>query len=222
MIGTLASRRCRPSCAIIKAAGRERQSFLLFFSGLFPQHPRGSLCTALRPQTAAGIASASASTHGEAAVGGSRLPARVGEDLVQPASTTLPSWRQLEEGCCEGSLRCDSEDAAPSHDPRCPGSSPERGRHLRCARSRQQAEEGGGFGSPPAAYFHPEHHQAAAARPLQLGISLALFAARSLGKNDAGAGISVGAGLAVPAEGADERGINCELLPMPQGQRHEL
>ena len=60
-----------------------------------------------------------------------------------------------------------------------------RGRHLRCARSRQQADEGGGFGSPPAAYFHPEHHQASAAHPLQLGISLALFAACSLGKNDA-------------------------------------
>ena len=154
-------------------------------------------------------------------MGGSRLPACVGEELVQglrPASTTLPTWRQLEEGCCEDSLRCNSEDAAPSHDPRCPGSSPERGRHLRCARSRQQADEGGGFGSPPAAYFHPEHHQAAAARPLQLGISLALFAACSLGKNDAGAGIGAGAGLAVPAEGADERGINCELLPMPKGQ----
>ena len=92
--------------------------------------------------------------------------------------------------------------------PTLPGSFVLRSKHLRCARSRQQADR----------LPHPEHHQAAAARPLQLGISLALFAACRLGKHHAGAGIGAGAGLAVPAEGADERGINCELLPMPQGQ----
>ena len=31
-------------------------------------------------------------------------------------------------------------------------------------------------------------------------------------------GICISPGLAIPTEGADERGINCGLLPMPQGQ----
>ena len=113
-------------------------------------------------------ASASHSTHGEAAVGGSRLPARVNEELVQgghrAASTTLSSWTQLAEGCCKGSLRynSNSEDAAPSPDS-----------NLSCACASALA----GFGSPRAAYFDPEHHRSAAACPPQFGISLALFAA---------------------------------------------
>ena len=83
--------------------------FFFFFSAT-----RGSLCTALWPQTAKGIASASDSTHGEAAVGGSRLPARVGEQGgLRPASTTLPTWRQLEEGCCE--VRCAATARMPLH-----------------------------------------------------------------------------------------------------------
>ena len=54
--------------------------------------------------------------------------------------------------------------------------------------------------------------------PARAQVSLALFAAGGLGNNDAGMGICIGPGLAIPAEGTDERGINCELLPMPQGQ----
>ena len=79
-------------------------------------------------------ASASDSTNGTAAAGGNRLPARVGEEFaqggLQPASTTFCAGGQLDEECCKGSLRCNSQDAAPSHDPSPPGSSPETGRHF--------------------------------------------------------------------------------------------
>ena len=167
-------------------------------------------------------APASANTHGEAAAGGGRLPTRVGKEFVQggfgPASSTLSAGGQFKQGCCKGSLRCDGQDATPPHDPRCPCRSPERGRHFCCTCAGQQADEGCWFRGPPAAYLEPEHNQAAAACPLELRVSLALFAAGGLGNNDAGMGICIGPGLAIPAEGTDERGINCELLPMPQGQ----
>ena len=167
-------------------------------------------------------APASANTHGKAAAGGGRLPTRVGKEFVQggfgPASTTLSAGEQLKQGCCKGSLRCDGQDATPPHNPRCPCRSPERGRHFCCTCACQQADESCCFRGPPAAYLEPEHNQAAAACPLELRVSLALFAAGGLGNNDAGMGICIGQGLAIPAEGTDERGINCELLPLPQGQ----
>ena len=128
-------------------------------------------------------APASANTHGKAAAGGGRLPTRVGKEFVQggfgPASTTLSAGGQLKQGCCKGSLRCDGQDATPPHDPRCPCRSPERGRHFCCTRAGQQADESCCFRGPPSAYLEPEHNQAAAACPLELRVSLALFAASS-------------------------------------------
>ena len=188
--------------------------FFFFFRDLFP--PAVSTWVPVHG------APASANTHGKAAAGGGRLPTRVGKEFVQggfgPASTTLSAGGQLKQGCCKGSLRCDGQDATPPHDPRCPCRSPERGRHFCCTCASQQADESCCFRGPPAAYLEPEHNQAAAACPLELRVSLALFAAGGLGNNDAGMGICIGPGLAIPAEGTDERGINCELLPMPQGQ----
>ena len=150
-------------------------------------------------------APASANTHGKAAAGGGRLPTRVGKEFVQggfgPASSTLSAGGQLKQGCCKGSLRCDGQDATPAHDPRCPCRSPERGRHFCCTRAGQQADESCCFRGPPAAYLEPEHNQAAAACPLELRVGLALFAAGGLGNNDAGMGICIGPGLAIPAEG---------------------
>ena len=95
---------------------------------------------------------------------------------------------------------------------------PERGRHFCCTRAGQQANESCCFRGPTAAYLEPEHNQAAAACPLELRVGLALFAAGGLGNYDAGMGICVGPGLAIPTERTYERGINCELFPMPQGQ----
>ena len=85
-----------------------------------------------------------------------------------------------------------------------------------CTRAGQQADEGCCVGGQPAAYFEPEHNQAAAACLLKLGVGLSSFAAGGLGNNDGGMGICISPGLAIPP--ADERGINCEMLPVPQGQ----
>ena len=157
-------------------------TFFFFFSGLFPQHPRGSLCTALGPQTAAGIASASDSTHGEAAVG-RQSPASLRRRGALHSPPGGSSRRDAAKARCAATARMPlhlTTHAARAAVRREAGTSP--------ARSRQQADAASGAHLPPSIPNTSEHHLAAAARPLQLGISLALFAACSLGKNDAGAG----------------------------------
>ena len=127
-----------------------RNTLMESFHPSFPRpffslrHPCGFLCTALRLQTArmgrrlpVGTACQRASAKSSCRAG-------------RPASTTLSARGQLEEGCCKGALRSNSQDAAPSHDPSRPGSSPERGRHFCCTRAGQQTDEGGCFGRPYA------------------------------------------------------------------------
>ena len=81
-----------------------------------------------------------------------------------------------------------------------------RKRHFCCMRAGQQADEGCCFRGPFAACFEPEHNQVAAPGGL------------SMPRQQRCRDICVSPGLSIPAEGTDERGINCGLLPMPQGQ----
>ena len=155
-----------------------------------------------------------------------KLPAHVGEDLVQlgrlPSAVTLASESELQQGRGDGALCRDREQRSPPSNPR--GTCSHTHGHLRLKGTlpSEQPEPGGSPSAKPASeFFNTHNHEAAAAGAHQLGVGLVAFASGGAINSTAGVHVSAGLGITRPRNGADDGddgGIDSLLRALPRGQ----
>ena len=132
-------------------------------------------------------------------------------------SIALPCERELQQGRRERALARDSQQGAPPHSPRDPGSGADLSGRVARSGSGEEAQEEDRLVPPAPADLHAEDDQSAAPGAHELRVRAPLALRRG---GEGPSRMLGGARLCLAASGyrADDGGVNGELSPVPQRQ----